>query len=319
MTAPAAPEPPASRFATENRFDPGRTRGHGAGDIWRSLTTAIRLGWEMEANWTDPLLFAIYSVAKPLASVLLLVLMVEIVSGGGRAQVRDFVIVGSALWSLAMNGLAGFAWSVLDDRERYRMLKYIYVSPSAFSVVLVGRGTARIAVGAMGAAITLVVGFVFLGVGFDPGRVDWVLAAVATILGIGAIVVIGILMAAVCLQTRQESWSYPEAVAGSLFLVSGVVFPLRALPEPLQAIGLVSPLSWWVDGVRRSLIGGVSSVGGEGSLFERLTGSLSPSGAELVLALLATGGLATLGSIAVFRVSERRARDRGLIDRTTGS
>ena len=38
------------------------------------------------------------------------------------------------------------------------MLKYVYVSPSDFVVVLLGRGTARIAVGAMGAAITLAIG-----------------------------------------------------------------------------------------------------------------------------------------------------------------
>ncbi|HKB27646.1 MAG TPA: hypothetical protein VKC59_01360 [Candidatus Limnocylindrales bacterium] len=36
-------------------------------------------------------------------------------------------------------------------------------------------------------------------------------------------------------------------------------------------------------------------------------------------ALLATGAVATLGAIAVFRTSDRRAKDRGLLDQTTGS
>ena len=45
-------------------------------------------------------------------------------------------------------------------------------------------------------------------------------------LGVVAILAIGLILAAICLQTRQESWSYPEAAAGALFLVSGVVFPL---------------------------------------------------------------------------------------------
>ena len=108
----------------------------------------------MEANWTDPLLFFIYSVAKPLASALILVLMVQIVSGGGpgAASARAFVVIGSALWSFVLAGVQGIAWSVLDDRERYRMLKYLYVSPSDFLVVLVGRGVARVGVGGMGAA-----------------------------------------------------------------------------------------------------------------------------------------------------------------------
>ena len=44
-------------------------------------------------------------------------------------------------------GIAGPAWSVLEDRERYRMLKYLYVSPATFLVLLVGRGGARLAAG----------------------------------------------------------------------------------------------------------------------------------------------------------------------------
>jgi hypothetical protein len=37
------------------------------------------------------------------------------------------------------------------------------------------------------------------------------------------------------------------------------------------------------------------------------------------IALLGTGVLVTLAATGVFRVSERRAKDRGLLDQTTGS
>src|SRR4029079_18725058 len=131
-----------------------------------------------------------------------------------------------------------------------------------------GRGVARIGVGAMGAAITLGVGVLALGVPFDVGRIDWLLLIVVMVLGVSAILAIGLLLAAVCMQTRQESWSYPEAAAGALFLISGVVFPLAVLPSFAQAIGLLTPLTWWIEGVRQALFpGGVSSVGGAGSLY----------------------------------------------------
>ncbi len=122
------------------------------------------------------------------------------------------------------------------------------------------------------------------------------------------------------MQTRQESWSYPEAAAGALFLISGVVFPLAVLPTPVQAIGLVTPLTWWIEGIRLALFpGGVSAIGGPGALYTELTGAPSPGPAEIVLVLLATGAVATLAAVAVFRVSDRRAKDRGLFDQTTGS
>ena len=301
-------------------FDPARTRGRGAADVRRSFSVAARLGWQMEANWTDPVLFFIYSVAKPVSSALILVLMLEVIGAGGRRDYRAFVVIGSALWSFVIAGISGLAWSVLDDRERYRMLKYIYVSPSDFLVVLLGRGVARVAVGGMGAAITLGIGVVLLGVPFDPFVVNWPLLVVVMAAGIGSIVAIGILLAAICLQTRQESWSYPEAVAGALFLVSGAVFPLAVLPAPVQALGLLAPLTWWVEGVRDALLpGGLTAVGGAGSLFTSLTGLERPDALTILGALLGTGAVATLAAIAVFRTSDRRAKDRGLLDQTTGS
>jgi ABC-2 type transport system permease protein len=314
------PDAPGLASPDWGGFDMARTHGRGWVDVRRSFSTAVRLGWQMEANWTDPFLFFVYSVAKPLASTLILVVMLDVISGGAKPEYRAFVVVGSALWSFVLSGVSGLAWMILDDRERYRMLKYVYVSPSDFLAVIFGRGVARIGVGAMGAAITLLVGVVFLNVPFDIGRTDWILLPVVMVLGVTAILAIGLLLAAICMQTRQESWSYPEAAAGALFLISGVVFPLSVLPSPVQAIGLLSPLTWWIEGIRHALFpGGVTAVGGPGSLFTQLTGAAEPGSRTIVLILLATGAVATLAAVVVFRASDRRAKDRGLFDQTTGS
>jgi ABC-2 type transport system permease protein len=301
-------------------FDPSRADGHGAADSWRAFTTSIRLGWQIESNWTDPLLFFIFLVARPVASALILVVMLEVISGGANRELRAFVITGSALWSFVVAGMAGLAWSVLDDRERYRTLKYLVVSPSTLVVMLLGRGTARVASGAMGAVIAIAVGIVFLGVPFDVSRADWVLFVPVMLIGLASIVALGLLMAATVMQSRQDSWSYPEAVAGAMFLVVGAIFPLSVLPGALQAIGLIVPLTWWLEGVRQALFpGGLSSIGGTGSFYEQVTGRLAPSGGEIVLALLATTALVTLAAAWIYGLSERRARDRGLFDQTTGS
>lgn len=311
---------PAGLAATAPLFDPARTRGKGLPDLVRTFKVAVRLGWQLEANWTDPFLFFIYSVAKPVSSALILVVMLEVIGGPAGRSFRPFVIVGSALWAFVISGVSGLAWSILEDRERYRVLKYIYVSPSDFLVVLVGRGVARIAVGITGVAITLVVGVLVLGVPFDVGAIHWPLLVAASVVGLASIIGLGLLMAAVCIQTRQESWSYPEAFAGALFLVTGAVFPLTVLPQPVQAIGLLTPLTWWIAGIREALFpGGPDSIGGPGSLFTALTGQAHPSALGIVIALMVTGGLATLGALVAFRKSDRKAKRAGLYDRTTGS
>ena len=295
-------------------------KGHRPADLLRSFRVAARLGWALEANWTDPFLFFIYSVAKPLSSALILVVMLEVIGGSAGRALRPFVVVGSALWTFVVSGISGLAWAILEDRERYRVLKYVYVSSSDFLVVLMGRGVARVAVGIAGVLITLVVGVLVLGVRFDPGTVNWALLAVSTLLGLVSIVALGILMAGICIQTRQESWSYPEAFAGALFLITGAVFPLTVLPIIIQPLGLLMPLTWWIAGVRESLFpGGVDSIGGAGSAFEAIFGHAHPSSVEIGLALLVTCAVVTLASLAVFRWSDRRAKQAGLYDQTSGS
>jgi ABC-2 type transport system permease protein len=316
--------PGADAFAGTAVHDRRRPEGEGLADTVRNLRTALLLGWRVESNWTDPTLFVIYTVVKPVASLLLLVVMIQIIGAGGTGSTNDtlrtFVILGSALWATLVAGIAGPAFAVLDDRERYRMLKYLYVSPASFLVLLVGRGGSRLAAGAMGTAVALVFSVVVLGLRIDLAEVDWVLLAVSLVLGVVPILAVGVLLAAICLQTRQESWSYPDAFAGAMFLVSGVVFPLAILPDPLEVLGLVNPVTWWVAGVRLAILpSGPSSIGGEGSLWTAVTGSAAPDAATIVLALCVTGALATLAATASFRHSERHARNHGLLDRTTGS
>lgn len=300
--------------------DPARAEGGGLSDTLGHVRAALLLGWRVESNWADPTLFAIYTVIRPVSSMLLLTVMVQIVGGSSDDTARTFVILGSALWAMLVSGLAGPAWSVLEDRERYRTLKYLYTSPATFLVLLAGRGGARLLTGAMGTAIALAFAVVLLGLRIDLLAVNWALLLVTMVLGLPPVLALGIVLAAVCLQTRQESWNYPDAFSGAMFLVSGVVFPLAVLPDALEVVGLLNPITWWVAGVRQALLpGGPSSIGGTGSLWTQATGTGAPDGMAIVGALFLTGALTTLLATALFRGSERRARDRGLLDRTTGS
>lgn len=308
-------------IAPNARDAAARTRRQEIADSWRGFRTAVRLGWLTEANWTDPVLFFIYSVAKPVAAALMLVFMIEVISAGqADPGLRAFVVIGTALWSFVMGGIAGLAWSILEDRERYRMLKYLYVSPNTLLVLLLGRGTARVAIGAFGAVITLGVGVAFLGVPFDPAVIDWPMAVAAMALGLVSVLALGMILASVAMQTRQDAWNYPEAVAGALFLLVGAVFPLLVLPAPAQIIGLLLPLTWWLEGVRQALFPGIASaISGPGSVYAQLAGAGAPSSAETLLALAATTLVASVLALLVFRWAEHSAIEKGLFDLVTGS
>ncbi|HUH17150.1 MAG TPA: ABC transporter permease [Methylomirabilota bacterium] len=275
------------------------------GDAWRSFRTAIGLGWAIESNWSDPFLFAIYTMAKPLSAAMILVLMFQIITGGQGTEFLQFLIVGSALWNVVFGVMAGLVQSILEDRERYRMMKYVVVTPTSLFPFLLGRSLARVAISFVAVALTLAVGVIFLGVDLQPNLVVLVPAAILGILGVMAL---GIFMAGWCLQLRQEAWSYPEAIAGALYLVSGAIFPIDVLPSFLHPLAYVLPTTWWLEASRRGLVG----HGSPGQIGELGDGTV-------MLLLVVTTAIAIPLALAAFAWFMKRARQAGLLDMVTGS
>jgi ABC-2 type transport system permease protein len=284
---------------------PGDVDGASLADAWRTFRTAIGLGWAIESNWSDPFLFAVYTVAKPLAAALILVVMFQVVTGGQGTDFLQFMIVGAALWNVVFGVLAGLVQSILEDRERYRMMKYVVVTPTSLFPFLLGRSLARVGISFVAVALTLIVGVLFLGLELQPNPV---ILVPATVLGIVAVMSLGIFMAGWCLQLRQEAWSYPEALAGALYLVSGAIFPVGALPALLQPVAWVLPTTWWLEASRRGLVGhGAPDAIGQ------------LSDATVMLLLVVTTAIALPLALAGFAWFMRRARQSGLLDMVTGS
>jgi ABC-2 type transport system permease protein len=286
----------------------GRPAPHRETSARRSLATGARLGWAIESNWTDPFLFAVYSVARPVGATLVLVAIVWLVAGAGRQDYLSFLVVGSACWTFVGGGMSGFVWAVLDDRERYRMLKYVVVSAVRFLPFLVGRASAQLVTASAGFLVTLAVGVIFLGVRIHLGAIDWPLLVASMTVGLSSIVALGLAVAGLCLTIRREAWSYPEAIAGGLYLLSGAIFPPDVLPVMLRPFALALPTTWWLEGVRRALLGAPTP-----GLLASVPDTI------VLLALCTSTAVLTLVSWTIFRAFERVARERGLIDQTTGS
>ena len=281
-------------------------RGITLADAWRSFRTAIGLGWAVESNWSDPLLFGIYTLAKPLAAALILVVMFQVITQGGNPEFLQFLIVGSALWNVVFGVMAGLVQSILEDRERYRMIKYVVVTPPSLFPFLLGRSLARVLISFVAVALTLAVGVIFLGVDL---QVNLLYLVPATVLGILAVISLGLIMAGWCLSLRQEAWSYPEAIAGSLYLVSGAIFPIDILPSFVQPLAYTLPTTWWLEASRRGLLGHGTPESVIGTVPDEL----------VMLFLFVSTAIVVPLALAAFAWFMHRARQAGLLDMVTGS
>ncbi len=277
--------------------------------MWSSLKTATWLGWQIESNWASPSLFALYSIVKPLTSAAILVVMFGMVTQGNFASPAfSYLYVGNAFYMYVGAVMAGMAQAVVDDRERFRTLKSMYVAPVHIPMYLMGRGVARFLTTSLSVAITLAFGVLFLQLQLNLGDVRWGLFVAALVAGVALLAMMGLTLASIVLVIAHNSWLVGEAVAAALYLFCGAVFPLEVLPWWLRPVGYLLPVTYWLELVRRALIGRVADA------YPTLAGI----GDLQLLVLVAILTLVFAGVAgATFRRCDHLARERGLIDRTT--
>ena len=288
-------------------------------DHLRSLKNAAWLGWQIESNWTSPLLFAIYVLIKPLCSSLLLVGMyyaARLATNQVPEAFLPYLYISNACYLLVGATAFGISHAVLSDREQYRMLKYIYISPIQLQTYLVGRGAAGAIQAVLGALINLSIGaFFFREVreGFLAHSTEWAYLALYLLIGFVMLIALGLILASILLNMARHGTFLSEGVAGAIYLLSGAVFPIAVLPVFLQWVSLTLPTTYWMEGMRRALLGRPP----EGAIMLQSKLTSWEHHDLLIMLTLSTFVLVVISQV-LFRWSERRAWRLGRIEETTG-
>jgi ABC-2 type transport system permease protein len=275
----------------------------------RTFRIAAWLGWQIESNWTDPFLFAIYSIIKPLAGAAILVVMYSVITSGDFASpIFSYIYLGNAFYIYVGQVMTGISWAVIDDREHYKTLKYMYIAPINVPAYLVGRGVAKFLVGSISVLITIVFGVLFLHVNIELAAINWPLFVISLCLGVVMLAMMGLILAGISLLIVNHVWFIGDAVAGALFLFSGAIFPLEVLPTWLRPVGYAMPVTYWLELLRRSLVGHIAEA------FPTLQGLSNLQLIGILFGLIIIFGVL---SYFIFRYCEFIARERGLIDMVT--
>jgi len=278
-------------------------------ESWRSFRVATWLGWQIESNWADPFLFIIYSVVKPLASASILVVMYGIITHSNFTNpLFPYIYLGNAFYIYVGAVMGGVSWAVIDDREHYKTLKYMYVAPVRIPMYLLGRGVARFLTGSFSVIITIIAGVLFLKVPLNPLLVNWPLFFISLSIGIVMLAMMGLLLGSITLLLVHHSFGIAEGIAGALYLFSGAIFPLEVLPAWLRPVGFAMPITYWLELLRRSLVGNVAQAFPTLAAFSNL---------QLLGILVFLSVIFGIVAFTAFRWCDHRARERGLIDRVT--
>lgn len=279
---------------------------------WRTFKTAAWLGWEMDSNWTEPWLFALYSIVKPVAGAFILVLMYVVFTILNRVPdpaLFSYLYIGNAFFIYVASVLFGTFSVIQSDREWYQTIRYVYISPISFYVYILGRAASKIAVATFAVVITLVFGFLFLDVQMRlvPANVPMMAASLA--LGLAVLLAIGICLGGISFLTAKHTHGLAEGIPGLFYVFCGVLFPLSYLPVWGQAFGRAIPLTYWFDITRRLLVPPTPNP-----VETTLTGY--DDATILLLLLVSSIGFFVL-SLLIFKAGEYFARKAGKIDMTT--
>lgn len=206
-------------------------------------------------------MFSVYSIIKPLSAAGILVIMYSIVSGGNfDSLIFPYIYLGNAFYIYVGQVMTGISWAIIDDREHYKTLKYMYVAPIHIPTYLLGRGVARFLIASISVLITILFGVAFLHIDIDPAAVNWGLFIVSLFIGVVMLAMMGLILAGITLIIAHHVWFIGDTTAGALYLFSGAIFPLNVLPKFLRPVGLFMPITYWLELLRRSLVGPVAQA-----------------------------------------------------------
>lgn len=265
------------------------------------------LGWMTESNWTDPALFAGYSVVKPLAQSLILVVMYLVIAQDSTTPYFGALMAGSAVHLLVGQVLAGVSWCIIEDREFYHTIRYIFLASPTMVGYLLGRSVAKVALSAFSIVVVLVAVRWSLHAPIGVVPAELLLFAGGMVLGVGATALMGVGLAGVLLLTTRAGSFYSDAVAGAMYLLAGAIFPPDVLPRWMQAVSAALPQTYWLETVRRALVQG-----------QQFSAWLSGLGSAELLGWLALTSLAWgVASLLFFAAAERRVRWTGILDQQT--
>ncbi|MHB1843076.1 MAG: ABC transporter permease [Sulfobacillus sp.] len=253
--------------------------------VQRNLHLVKRyFGWEA--------VFLFYNVINTLT----IGLIASLTPPAQRAGIVLYLVIGALLWNflsiLFQEVSNSIQWERWEGTIEYSMMAPIHRLTYLGGVCLWGSlyGLIRTAV-----VLIAVIFFFHLSLaGADlPGALLIVLASILPFIGLG-------LMGAVLpLMSAERGAQATQVIQGVILLVSGVYYPVSALPQPLRAMGILSPATYTLQATRDAMLHGASVA------------SLLPTAGGLVAAGLVTIPIGLL----IFSWGERYAMRAGKLKR----
>ena len=174
----------------------------------------------------------------------------------GDLPYLDFMTPGilaqSILFMAIFNGL-----SVIWERD-LGILHKLLVSPTPRAALVVGKAIAA-GVRSLSQVILIYVLAYLLGVGVDWNLLALLGVLVAAMLGATLFSTLSLIVACI-VKTHERFMGIGQFLTMPLFFASNAIYPIEIMPQWLQIISYINPLTYLVDALRSLMLAGETST-----------------------------------------------------------
>jgi ABC-2 type transport system permease protein len=267
-------------------------------------TELIGLGGIVERNaylikryvWWE-VAFFLWTVANTLTIVFI---AEGVEASGGTLDVNrqtTILLIGAVIWAYL-----GIIFEILTETvawERWEgTIEYTFMAPLSRIVHLGGMGVFAVAYGVLRAG--LLFGAIALFFDLEMPQANYVSALVVLAVASVSFIGIGMMTAVLPLISPEKGTQLGFIAQGMLLVVSGVYYSVEILPGFMQAISIISPATYALEGIREAILEGASV----GDLWGELW------------ALAVIGVISVPLGLATFKRGETHAKRHGKLKRS---
>jgi ABC-2 type transport system permease protein len=165
----------------------------------------------------------------------------------------DFLVPGLLALTIMQISVAGSGYNIVEYRRK-GILKRLFVTPIRPADFIGGLVLSRLLITVIQVSLLLAVAVVLLGVPVEGNVLELL---VLIILGSSIFLSLGFFMGSIA-KTQQAIMLLGNLITLPQMFLSGVFFSIDSMPELLQPIAKVLPLSFVVSGVREVIVNGLS-------------------------------------------------------------
>jgi ABC-2 type transport system permease protein len=183
---------------------------------------------------------------------------------GDDRSYTAFLVPGIVAMSIMQLGIFGVVFALLQFRQQgvLRRLKAAPVNPAQF---LFAQVSTRLTVSVLQTLVILLAGMILFDLAVGNGDVtSWVLVLVLAVFGGVLFVTMGLAISGVA-RTEEVAAPVTNLISLPMMFLSGVFFPLDALPGVLTAVTQFLPLTYLADAMRAVVTdgAGITEIWGE--------------------------------------------------------